>query len=337
MLPLLAAGLVIACIASMGQGQLEISSKQILSILAAKLFGVDLGWQFDDVQASVLFSIRLPRVVLALMVGSALSVSGATLQGIFRNPLADPTLLGVSSGAALSVSAAIVLGGAFILASPWFLPLVALVGGLAATLTVWRVSTRNGQTSVLTMLLAGIAINALCGAGIGLCIYGADDAELRDLTFWMLGSLGGATWSLVLGAAPFIVAALIFLPRLARGLDAMLLGEKEAHYLGIQVNRLRRQAILLTALAVGAAVSVSGVIGFVGLIVPHMLRLVLGPAHRRLLPASMLLGGLALVSADIFARTALPPADLPIGIVTALVGSPLFLWLLVKKGSGSHA
>ena len=312
MLPLLAAGLVIACIASMGQGQLEISSKQILSILAAKLFGVDLGWQFDDVQASVLFSIRLPRVVLALMVGSALSVSGATL------------------------SAAIVLGGAFILASPWFLPLVALVGGLAATLTVWRVSTRNGQTSVLTMLLAGIAINALCGAGIGLCIYGADDAELRDLTFWMLGSLGGATWSLVLGAAPFIVAALIFLPRLARGLDAMLLGEKEAHYLGIQVNRLRRQAILLTALAVGAAVSVSGVIGFVGLIVPHMLRLVLGPAHRRLLPASMLLGGLALVSGDIFARTALPPADLPIGIVTALVGSPLFLWLLVKKGSGSR-
>jgi len=335
LVPLLATALVVACITSVGQGQLAISSKQVVAIVLSHLFSIDTGWHFDQVQASVLFSIRLPRVLLALMVGAALSTSGATLQGIFRNPLADPTLLGVSSGAALSVSIAMVLGGSLVLASPFVLPSVALIGGLSATLIVWRVSTQGGKTSVLTMLLAGIAINALCGAGIGLCIYGADDAELRDLSFWMLGSLGGATWQLVGAASPFIVAALVFLPRLARDLDAMLLGEREARYLGVHVDRLRQKAVLLTALAVGAAVSVSGIIGFVGLVVPHLLRLLIGPGHARLLPASMLLGGLALVCADMVARTALPPTDLPIGIITALIGSPIFLWLLVKNRSES--
>lgn len=335
LVPVLLLALALVSIVSMGVGQLEISPMQIVSILASKLLGLDTGVPYDSVQESVLFSIRIPRLVLALMVGSALAVSGAALQGIFRNPLADPTLLGVSSGAALAVSTAIVLGGAALLETPMLLPCIALCGGLVATSVVWRASTRGGQTSVLTMLLAGIAINALCGAGIGLCIYGADDAELRDLSFWMLGSLSGATWPLVAGAAPFVITALVLLPRLARGLDAMLLGAREALYLGVGVQRLQRQTILLTTLAVGAAVSVSGIIGFVGLVVPHILRITLGPSHRRLLPASMLLGGLTLVCADIVARTALPPSDLPIGIVTALVGSPIFLWLLVKKNAGS--
>lgn len=321
---------------ALGIGQVQMTPGQSLAILFHQFLGLELPWTYDHVQAAVLVQIRLPRVVLAGLIGAALAVSGAALQGMFRNPLADPTLIGVSSGAALAVALMMVVGGTWIgtlgrIGSVLALPLVALVGGLAAVWFVWRVSTRDGRTSVVTMLLVGIAINALCGAGIGLCVYVADDTQLRDITFWMLGSVNGATWSVIFATLPLFAAAFIILPRLARSLNAMLLGEAEASHLGIHVDRTKRWIVGATALAVGAAVSVSGIIGFVGLVTPHIIRLTAGPDHRVLIPASALLGALVLIAADLVARTIAAPSDVPIGIVTALMGSPLFLWLLVMK------
>lgn len=335
-----ALGVALAALAvvSLGWGQVEIAPGQSLAILADELLGIELPWSYDRTQAAVLTLIRLPRVVLAALVGAALAISGAALQGLFRNPLADPTLIGVSSGAALTVALALVFGGVWIgtlgvTGSILALPVAALVGGLAAAALVWRISTRHGRTSVVTMLLAGIAINALCGAGIGLCVYAANDAQLRDITFWMLGSVSGATWPLVSAVLPFFAFTLLVLPRLSRSLNAMLLGEAEASHLGVRVDRVKRWIIGVTALAVGAAVSMSGIIGFVGLVVPHIVRLTAGPDHRVLIPASAMLGALVLMASDLAARTVVAPADLPIGIVTALIGSPVFLWLLVVRHS----
>lgn len=338
----LATALAMATLLALGIGEVRISPGQSLAIVADRLFGLSLPWDYDQVQASVLWNIRLPRALLGGLVGAALAMSGAALQGMFRNPLADPTLIGVSSGAALAVAFALVTGGASLAAlggvgRALALPLAALCGGLAAVSIVWRVSTRDGRTSVLTMLLAGIAVNAVCGAGIGLCVYTADDAQLRDITFWMLGSLNGATWTLLGAALPLFVLSFVVLPRLARSLNAMLLGESEAGHLGVRVDRVKRCIVGATALAVGAAVSVSGVIGFVGLVVPHIVRLTVGPDHRWVVPGSALLGALMMVGSDLVARTVVAPADLPIGIVTALVGSPLFLWLLVAPRAAAGA
>lgn len=331
----LAGALLASAVVALGVGEVAISPGQSLAILAGRLLGVDLPWAYDDIQASVLVTIRAPRVLLGGLIGAALAVSGATLQGMFRNPLADPALIGVSSGAAFAVALLLVFGGAWIAVLPsagavLALPLAAMGGGLAAVTLVWRLSTRHGRTSVVTMLLAGIAINALCGAGIGLCVYAADDAQLRDISFWMLGSLNGGSWELVLAALPLFVLAFAVLPRLARSLNAMLLGEAEAGHLGVRVDRVKQWIIAATALSVGASVSAAGMIGFVGLVVPHIIRLTVGPDHRVLVPASALLGALVLVVSDLMARTVVAPADLPIGIVTALAGSPIFLWLLVR-------
>lgn len=325
----LAAVLVMLSIAALGVGEVAIDPGATLAILADQI-GIELPWHYDAVQAAVLLELRLPRLCMGVLVGAALGCAGAALQGLFRNPLADPALIGVSAGAGFAVAVAMVVGGA-LLASPLALAAVAMLGGLGAVTTVWRLATRHGRTSMATMLLAGIAINALASAGIGLCIYGANDAELRDISFWMLGSLGGARWSLVLAIMPFIAIAVLGLPRLARSLNAMVLGDEEAGHLGVEVDRVKRRIVAATALAVGAAVSVSGLIGFVGLIVPHTVRAGAGPDHRLLVPASALLGAIALVSADLLARTVAAPADLPIGIVTALVGSPVFLWILLRQ------
>lgn len=329
----LAVAVVVTSILATGVGQVSISPGQSVAILVHALTGLELPWSYDATQESVLLSLRLPRVVLGCLVGAALALAGATLQGLFRNPLADPTLLGVSSGAALGVAVGLVFGGATLAAlgaaAAFAMPLLAMVGGLAAVSIVWTLSTRHGRTSVVTMLLAGIAINAICGAGVGLCVYAADDAQLRDLTFWTLGSLNGATWTRLGATLPLFAAAFVVLPGLARSLNAMLLGEAEARHLGVRVHRIKRTIVVLTTLAVGAAVSLSGVIGFVGLVVPHTVRLLWGPDHRTLIPASALLGALVLVIADVIARTVVAPADLPIGVVTALIGSPMFLWLLV--------
>lgn len=330
---ILALLLIAVALLSIGIGAVEIAPLQTLTILARKI-GVNLPVDFTAQQESVLLAIRLPRVILGLLVGAALAVSGAVLQSLFRNPLADPALVGVSSGAALAVSGAIVLGET--LAIPaffkiFFLPLAAFVGGLVATIFIYRLGRRKDGANIATMLLAGIAVNAFAGAGIGLMSFVASDAQLRSITFWSLGSIGGATWSSLAVAAPLILISVFFLVRLARSLNVILLGEAEARHLGVNTERLKWQAICLVALAVGAAVAVSGGIGFVGLVVPHLLRLTIGADHRFLLINSAVLGAGLILGADVLARNVVAPAEIPIGIVTAFIGAPFFMWLLLKK------
>lgn len=303
-----------------------------LGDLAAGLSGEGLSPR-DQV---VLFDIRLPRLALGLAVGAALAVSGVLLQGLFRNPLADPGIVGVSAGAGLGAVLAIVLGGLLPaglagLFGSWLVPLAAGLGGWATTLLLYRVATNGKRTEVATMLLAGIALSALAGAATGVLTYLADDRQLRDLTFWGMGSLAGATWAKLAAAAPLMCLAVLLAPRLARGLNALALGEAQAAHLGVDVQRLKRHAIFATAAAAGAAVAVSGGIGFVGLVVPHILRQIQGPDHRQLLPNAALLGAGLLVLADLFSRTIVAPAELPIGIITALIGAPVFLWMLVRN------
>ena len=284
----------------------------------------------------IIYDIRLPRVLLGVLIGASLAVSGAVMQGLFRNPLADPGLIGISAGSSLGAVAIIVLGGTVLapltaLFGSFALPLAAFCGGLAATMVLYRISTRHGRTSVATMLLAGIALAAMAMAFTGILIFVADDRQLRDLTFWSLGSLAGATWQKVGMVAPVILVALSAAPFLARGLNAMSLGEATASHLGIPVQRLKYAAIVAVAAATGTSVAVSGGIAFVGIVVPHLLRLLIGPDNRYLLLASALLGASLLLMADAVSRTIVAPAELPIGIVTAAAGGPFFLSILLRK------
>jgi iron complex transport system permease protein len=290
----------------------------------------------DNLQQAelILGQIRLPRTLLGLAVGAVLALCGVAMQGLFRNPLADPGLVGVSSGAALGAAVAIVggaaLGGVPQAVEPYLLSTCAFVGGLLVTAVVYRLGRRDGQTSVAIMLLAGVAMTALAGSIIGLFSYLADDATLRTLTFWNLGTLYGASYARLWPLLLICVVVICWLPRRAKALNALLLGESEARHLGIEVERLKRELILCVALGVGAAVAAAGLIGFVGLVVPHLVRLLSGPDHRVVLPASALAGASLLLFADVFARLVMAPAELPIGIVTAFLGAPFFLFLLVR-------
>jgi iron complex transport system permease protein len=284
----------------------------------------------------VLWSIRLPRIVLAMIVGALLAAAGAMMQGLFRNPLADPALVGVSSGGALAAATVIVVGDTFLVASVAsvsfpVLPAASFAGALVTALILSRLATNDGRTSVTLFLLCGLAVAALANAGIGFLVFMSDDSQLRDITFWLLGSLTGATWHKVFVTAPFLLAMLAALPFVTRGLDLIILGEREAFHAGVSVERLKRIALCVMAAAVGATVAVGGVIGFVGIVVPHLLRIAIGPSHRLLLPASMLLGAGFMVLADTAARTMAAPAELPIGIVTAVIGSPFFVYILLRQ------
>ncbi|MET3790123.1 FecCD family ABC transporter permease [Aquamicrobium terrae] len=309
----------------------------------ASAMAVVRGWLFGGAEDAlsvrdriIINDIRLPRVVLGALVGASLAVSGAVMQGLFRNPLADPGLIGVSAGASLGAVLIIVLGGTMLVPftqvlGTFSLPIAAFFGGLVTTMVLYKVATRQGRTSVATMLLAGIALAALAGAITGILIFVADDRQLRDLTFWQLGSLAGATWLKIGAVAPIMVVAMAATPFLARGLNALALGEATATHLGIPIQQLKYVAIVSVAAAVGSSVAVSGGIGFVGIVVPHLLRLAMGPDNRYLLPASALLGASLLLLADAVARTIVAPAELPIGIVTAVAGAPFFLWILLRK------
>ena len=292
----------------------------------------------DETTSVVLYAIRAPRVLAAFCVGAALAAGGAALQSLFRNPLADPGLLGVSSGAALAAVSVIVLGEKVMHIvppdlRPWLLPVAAFGGGLIATTVVYRLAAREGITLVGTLLLAGIAINALTAAGIGMLVFVADDQQLRTLIFWTMGGFGGVTWAAIIPALLILAIAVPTLLPAAHLLDALALGEREAGHVGVDVERLKRRLVAQVALAVGAGVAISGTVGFVGLIAPHIVRLLLGPAHRTLLPAAALFGGAFLVLADALARTIVSPAEQPIGVLTALVGGPFFLWLLAGRAA----
>lgn len=287
-------------------------------------------------QSAVFLQIRLPRIVLAALVGATLGLTGALTQGLFRNPLAEPGLVGIGSGAALAAAVTIAFGGEWIAQSEsWqsamILPGAAFVGAILCAWAVHLAAVRGGQTSVTTMLLVGIALNAMCFAGIGIVQAVADDAALRGLTFWMLGSLSGATWTKLLVVGPLMAIALLVGPRLARQLDAYMLGELEAGYLGVDIEGLKRMTIVLTAVGVGAAVAVCGLIGFIGLVVPHVVRLAVTSLHRAVLPASAIIGATLLVGADAVARVIIAPAELPVGVVTTLIGVPVFAALLFRR------
>jgi iron complex transport system permease protein len=329
---LLIVGLCAGVLFSMAWGA---SDASVFAVLADWVSG-GAGDRLSAHERIIIYDIRLPRTILGVLIGAALAVAGAVLQGLFRNPLADPGIIGVSAGAALGAVTVIVLGSTvlapFTLVFGIFsLPVAAFGGALAATVILYGIATRQGRTSVATMLLAGIALGALAAAFTGFLVFIADDRQLRDLTFWSLGSLAGATWSKIGAAGPIIVIALSTAPFLARGLNGFALGESAAGHLGIPVQRVKYVAIVAATAATGASVAVSGGIAFVGIVVPHVLRLLIGPDHRYLLPACALLGAVVLLLADSVSRTIVAPAELPIGIVTAAVGAPFFLWILLRK------
>lgn len=284
---------------------------------------------------SIVSAIRLPRTVLALAVGAALGVSGAALQGLFRNPLVDPQLIGVSSGGALGAATWIVFGS-YMVAMPaaltsFMTAICAFIGSLAAMSAVYIIGTKRGRVNVATMLLAGIAINALAAAGLGLMLFLSDDFQLRAINFWTLGSVGGANWEKIWLALLVMLVLPIWLLRDAENLNLFGIGEDEARHLGCDTAGLKRRMIVIPALVTAAAVSVSGVIGFIGLVAPHLVRLLAGSDNRIVLPGSALLGASLLLVADIVARTLVAPAELPLGVVTSLIGAPFFIWLLSRQ------
>ncbi|EOB6643640.1 FecCD family ABC transporter permease [Vibrio fluvialis] len=324
-------GLIVAisAIYSITVGPMNISFRDSLSSLLL---------QSDDIAKHinlVIHEIRFPRTLLCMLVGAILALCGTVMQGLFRNPLAEPGIIGVSAGASFGAALAIVLLGNLNVDARWMnaitLPLCAFLGGALTTIVVYRLGTNKFGTSVTIMLLAGVAISAVSGAGIGYLNYVADDQMLRDLTLWSMGSFAGANWQSITLCGITLLGLYFYFTRRAMALNALLLGESEARHLGIPIQRLKRALIVLSAVGVGVTVSAAGMIGFVGLVVPHLGRMLVGPDHRNLLPVSALLGALLLTIADMFARVAAAPAELPIGIVTALVGAPFFLYLLFQQ------
>lgn len=320
----LAAALLVLALLSAGIGAYEIP---LGDVLASGLHRLGLGGHALERSAeSVLWNIRLPRVVLAILVGSSLGCAGALMQGVFGNPLAEPGVIGISAGAAVGAVGAIALGLSFF--GNWTVTVCAFVAGLATVLLVYAVSRDGGRTEVVTLILTGIAVNAFAGALIGLFIFFADNAQITQITFWQLGSLAQATWPKVLAVLPCALVGLAIAPLHARKLDLLALGERPARHLGVDVERLRIVLILVVALLTAAAVAVAGIISFVGLLVPHLLRMANGSGHRFLVPGSALGGAVVLVAGDLAARTLAAPAELPLGVLTALFGSPFFFWLL---------
>ena len=282
--------------------------------------------------SNLIWQLRVPRVLLALIVGASLASAGTAMQGLFRNPLADPGLVGVASGSALAAVAAIVVGTSWSLPAglmPYAVPLAAFLGGTVSAWLAARLATEQGTTRTTTLLLAGLAINAVAGAGIGLLMVGADAAAMRNAWFWLFGSLGKAGWLEIAICGPLLLGIVFWLPREAPALNALLLGESEAHHLGVDVERLKHRLLLLIVLAVALCVALAGLIGFIGLIVPHLLRLALGPDHRLIFPSAALGGAALLAAADLVSRTAASPGEIPVGILTALIGGPFFLAMLV--------
>jgi iron complex transport system permease protein len=325
----LAVLLVAAVLASATIGQLPVPPSEVLgSVLRAIGVQNSLAPTDPTVEAT-LWAVRFPRTAMAIVVGASLALAGAVMQAIFGNPLAEPGVVGISAGGALGAALGIVLG--LTVFGPWTTAVLAFVGALAATLLVYAVSRSGGRTEVVTLLLTGIAVNAFAGAGLAFMLFAADTGGREQIVFWQLGSLNGSRWpeagivSMVL-----VIAGGIAFAR-ARGYDLLALGERNARHLGVNVERLRFVSIVLVALLTGAAVAFAGIISFVGLVVPHLIRMLIGPTHRPLLLCSALGGALLLVLSDLLARTVIVGADLPIGLLTSLIGGPFFFFLLYRQ------
>ena len=339
----LSVALVVVTIVSAGRGQLQIPPSEVVGSIMHRLdanlewvlaqagltvdLPLDVGPRPQHVQGeNTLWLVRFPRVVLALLVGAALAAAGALMQGVFGNPLAEPAIVGVSPGAAVGASLVFVTGTTFL--GEWTVAVAAFATGLVTTLLVYALSRSGGRTEVVTLVLTGVAVTAVAFAIVAFATFVATPEAREQIVFWQLGSLNGARWQAILAVLPFVAVGLTLAFTMARSLDLLALGERSARHLGVRVERLRIVAIVAVAMLVGSGVAFAGVIGFVGLVVPHLIRMIAGPGHRVLLPASALGGALLLVSADLVARTAIEYADLPLGMLTALVGGPLFFWLL---------
>lgn len=329
--------LAITAVVSITSGQYDLSPASLLGVLLRGI-GIDTAWAPEaSTDYGVIFNLRMPRIVLGLLVGAALAVSGVLMQAIFGNPLADAGVVGVSSGAALGAAASITFGLATF--GMWTTPAFAFLGGLVAVFSVYLISRSGGRTEVVTLLLTGIAINAIAGAGMAFLTFLGTTSTREQIVFWQLGSLNGALWSHIQLVAPLVLFGVVVALIVAPSLDLFALGERTARHLGVRVELLRVTVIVTVALLVCAAVAFAGIIGFAGLVVPHLMRMMIGPAHLPLVIASALGGALLIAVADLVARTAVPLADLPIGMITSLVGGPFFLWLLVRtrRRSGGWA
>lgn len=324
----LAGLLVVGALLSLARGAMPIPASASLTVIGDTLLGSDRSGLLDH-EKTIVMQLRLPRLLLAMLVGAMLAQCGAVMQGLFRNPLADPGIIGVSSGAAVGAVLAIVLLP--VVWQVWSVPLGAFVAGLITTLMVYALARSRAGTSVVMLLLAGVAVAAFAGAAIGFLSYFTDDTRLRELSVWQMGSLNGAGYRQVLLAMMVFVPLTLWFQRRAGALNAFLLGECEARHLGVPVERMKLELIVLAALGVGIAVACSGIIGFVGLVVPHLVRLLCGPDHRRLLPLSALTGAALLMLSDLTARTVVSPAELPVGLLTAILGAPFFLILLIQQ------
>jgi iron complex transport system permease protein len=323
--------LVIAAFWSLHTGVYSFSNSVISTLI--NLFGETA--EISATDRYVLLDVRLPRIVMGIIIGSALAVSGTCMQGMFRNPLATPDFIGVTSGAILMAAITIVFGPLFFHFIPEYLrfftlSVAAFLGAMATMAIVYRISSQNGKTDVVIMLLSGVAITSLAMAIVGFLIYMSNDEQLRDLTFWTLGSLGGATWTKNLILGILTVIAFFFLLNKGKALNAMMLGEKDAQHLGIPIERVKKQIMITVALIVGASVAFSGTIGFIGLIVPYILRLIFKSNYHYILPLSAIFGSVLLLVADTVSRTLVAPSEMPVGILTAFMGAPIFIIILMR-------
>lgn len=325
LVPVLLGVVALVSLAAAGIGAYDISPAEVMGSVLHRI-GLDIGPVPAGLGDDILWEIRFPRVALALLVGASLGAAGATMQGSFSNPLAEPGVIGVSAGAAVGAVAQIALGLTF--GGTWAVVLFAFMGGFLTVLLVYLAARSNGRTEVVTLVLTGIAVNALAGAIIGLLTFYSNDAELRSITFWTLGSMAQATWAKVGVIAPITLAGIGLAWASARQLDLLSLGERPARHLGVDVEALRIRSLIAVALLTASAVAVAGIISFVGLVIPHVMRMLGGPGHRLLLPASALAGAGILVGADLAARTIADPSEVPLGVLTALIGAPFFLWQL---------
>lgn len=328
LLGVLAVAVVLASLISAGRGQLMISPGEVLGSIWHRL-GLDWGSLPAHPNGdAALWNIRLPRVAMGLLVGAALGTAGALMQGVFGNPLAEPGVIGISSGAGVGACAVIVFG--WNVFGPFTIAAAAFVTALVTTVAVYGLARSGGRTEVVTLVLMGIAVNAACSGLIAYLVFSGDTAAREQIVFWQLGSLNGSRWSAVRVVAPLVGTGLVWAGWLSRKLDLLALGERPARHLGLNVERFRLSAIVAVTLLVASGVAFAGIIGFVGLVVPHLIRMVIGPSHRMLVPASALGGALVLTVADLVARTAVDYADLPIGMLTAVVGGPFFFWLILR-------
>ena len=329
--------LTIISLVSTTIGPVKISILQIIDILFESI-NINTNLSSSEISQAfktVVIDIRLPRILMGIIVGIALGISGAILQGLFRNPLIDPGFIGVSSGAAIGAMFVIMFSQLIAIENNFYvqflLPVFAMSGGLSTTILVYKMSQMSGKTNIMAMLLSGIAVNAFSGSIIGFLVYRASDMELRSFTFWTLGSLDNSNWLIVSIAFVAILVPIIVSFKLRKKLDIFMLGDAEAGYLGLNIEKLKKRIIFISALMVGVTVAFCGMIGFIGLVTPHLVRLIMGPSHKTLIIGSAILGAIILILADFISRIIIAPAQLPIGIITSALGAPFFLWLIVSQ------